>query len=444
MYHSVSMLLPDGRVLSAGGGRLAPAPDQLNMQMYSPGYLFKGSRPTITPAAGPDDSGSTMDLVTPQAADIAKVSLVSLGSITHTADWNQRFVDLSFTRTGNTLTVDAPANANIAPANYYMVFAVDSNGVPSVARIVQLRGRPGRDTAPPTGLDDRTARGRPHGRVALAADARGRRRGHRRPLRGRRRPRSVPRTPRALHGRGRPPRRANGAHAVRAVARDAAGNTTTSAPVASRSTTAPTPHASSLVGAWSFNQGTGTTAPDGSGRGNTGTLRADLDHGGQVRRCPHLRRRQRLGLVLDASSLDLGASMTLEAWVRPTASSGWRTVLLKETPTGLAYSLYSASNTNRPSAWLDGTSAIGSAAVPLNTWSHLSATYNGSRLRLYVNGVLRSDKATTTAVPASGNPLKIGGNAVWGEWFAGQIDEVRVYDRVLTAAEIAADMNAPQ
>jgi hypothetical protein len=136
--------------------------------------------------------------------------------------------------------------------------------------------------------------------------------------------------------------------------------------------------------------------------------------------------------------------MTLEAWVRPTASSGWRTVLLKETQTGLAYSLYSASGTNRPSAWINGTSSIGPAALPVGTWSHVSATYNGARLRLYVNGVLRTDRATTTPVPVSSSPLKIGGNSVWAEWFAGQIDEVRIYDRVLSAAEITADMNAPQ
>ena len=148
--------------------------------------------------------------------------------------------------------------------------------------------------------------------------------------------------------------------------------------------------------------------------------------------------------VPDSASLDLGPSMTLEAWVRPTASSGWRTVLLKETPTSLAYSLYSASSTNRPSAWIGDASSIGTAALAASTWSHVAATYDGSRLRLYVNGVLRTDKATTAPVAVSTGPLKIGGNAVWGEWFAGQIDEVRVYDRVLSATEITADMNAPQ
>ena len=148
--------------------------------------------------------------------------------------------------------------------------------------------------------------------------------------------------------------------------------------------------------------------------------------------------------IPDAPRLDLGKAMTLEAWVRPSASSSWRTVLLKETPGALAYSLYSASGTNRPSAWLDGTSSVGSTALTLNTWSHLSATYDGARLKVYVNGVLRADRATTVNVPVSAEPLKIGGNAVWGEYFAGQIDEIRIYARALTAAEITADMNAPQ
>lgn len=447
MYHSVSMLMPDGRVLSAGGGRLAPSPDQLNMQWYSPGYLFKGPRPTITSLPGQATIGSTMELVTPQAADIAKVSLVSLGSVTHTADWNQRFVDLPFTRDGNTLTVDTPANANIAPANYYMVFAVDSNGVPSMAKIIQLRdGAPVGDTTSPTVSMTAPAAGATvSGNVTLsatAADAVG--------VAGVRfevdgtavgaedttAPFSVSWSSTAV---------ANGTHSIRAVARDAAGNTSASPAVGVTVTNTTTPPPSGLVAAYSFNEGAGTTLTDGSGRGNSGTVVGPAwttagKYGGALTfdgTNDHV-------TVPDAPSLDLGSSMTLEAWVRPTASSGWRTILLKETPTSLAYSLYSASSTNRPSAWIDGASSIGTAALPTSTWSHLSATYNGSRLRLYVNGVLRKDVATTAPVPVSSGPLKIGGNAIWGEWFAGQVDEVRIYDRVLTAAEITADMNAPQ
>ena len=444
MYHSVSMLMPDGRVLSAGGGRLAPSPDQLNMQMFSPGYLFKGPRPTITSLPGQATIGSTMELVTPQAADIAKVSLVSLGSITHMADWNQRFVDLPFTRNGNTLVVDTPANANIAPANHYMVFAVDSAGVPSMAKIVQLRAETTTDdTAPTVTMTAPAAGATLTGSVTLTADASDDVgvAGVRFQVDG------VPvgaedtTAPYSLSWSSTSV--ANGSHAIRAVARDAAGNTQTSAAVTvsvDNPTTTP-----GLVAGYSFNAGSGTSFADGSGQGNTGTLQgATWTTSGKYGGALSFDGVNDLASVPDAPSLDLGTSLTLEAWVRPTASSGWRTVLLKETPSSLAYSLYSASGTNRPSAWIDGASSTGSAAIPLNTWSHVSATYNGTRLKVYVNGVQRADKAVTAAVPVSAGPLQIGGNTVWGEYFKGQIDEVRLYDRVLTASEIIADMQAPQ
>jgi hypothetical protein len=445
MYHSISMLMPDGRILSAGGGRLAPAPDQLNMQMYSPGYLFKGPRPTITSLPGQATIGSTMDLVTPQAADIAKVSLVSLGSITHTADWNQRFVDLPFTRNGDTLTVQAPASANIAPANYYMVFAVDSSGVPSTAKIVQLRTSvPAGDATPPTvSLTAPTGGMAVSGATTLSADASdnvgvagvqfevdgapvGAEDGTA--------PYSISWSSTSV---------ANGTHTIRALARDAAGNSTSSAAVSvTVNNTAPT---NGLVAAWSFNEASGSTVVDGSGNGNDGTLGGPVrTTAGKYGRALTFDGVNDSVTIPDAPRLDLGKAMTLEAWVRPSASSGWRTVLLKEAPGELAYSLYSASGTNRPSAWLDGTSSIGSTALALNTWSHLSATYDGARLKVYVNGVLRADRATTVNVPVTADPLKIGGNAVWGEYFAGQIDEVRIYSRALTATEITGDMNAPQ
>ena len=137
--------------------------------------------------------------------------------------------------------------------------------------------------------------------------------------------------------------------------------------------------------------------------------------------------------------------MTLEAWVKPTVGGGWQTVLMKETATGHTFALYADGTRRARRAPADGADIIsnGPAPLPLNTWTHLAVTYDGTTLRLFVNGVQTSNKATTGALVTSTRPLRIGGNAVWGEHFAGVIDEVRIYNRALTAAEIAADMTTP-
>jgi hypothetical protein len=149
--------------------------------------------------------------------------------------------------------------------------------------------------------------------------------------------------------------------------------------------------------------------------------------------------------VPDAASLDLTNAMTLEAWVRPSSNSGWQTALLKERGTaGHVYALY-ASNGATPITESYLTSYNGATApnpLALNTWTHLASTYDGTTLRLYVNGTQVATKAFSGAMAATASPLRIGGNAVWGEYFTGLIDEVRVYNRALSATEIGADMNA--
>jgi hypothetical protein len=137
--------------------------------------------------------------------------------------------------------------------------------------------------------------------------------------------------------------------------------------------------------------------------------------------------------------------MTLEAWVRPTSGTGWRTVLLKEAPNGLSYALYSANGASRPGVWTNGGGAdefvLGTGAVPSNAWTHVAATYDGSTLRFFVNGVQVASKSGISTVLASTGALKIGGNSVWGEYFRGLIDDVRIYNRALSLAEIQGDMN---
>jgi hypothetical protein len=83
------------------------------------------------------------------------------------------------------------------------------------------------------------------------------------------------------------------------------------------------------------------------------------------------------------------------------------------------------------------------SALPLNTWSHLAGTYDGATLRLYVNGALVASQAFTGAITTSPGALRLGGNSVWGEYFRGRLDEVRIYNRPLSQAEIQVDMNTP-
>lgn len=538
MYHSVSILLPDGRVLSSGGGRLSPASDQLNAQIYSPPYMFQGARPTITGAPTNIQHNATMDLTSPNAADVSKVTMSTLASVTHATDWNQHFMELPFTRNGDTITVTTPANANLAPDNHYMVFIVDSRGVPSEAKIVRL-GSP--DTTAPvvsniqstniasnsatitwttnetadtqieygtttsygssttldttlvtshsqqlTGLTtgtlyhyrvkSRDAAGNlatsgdmtftttipdtqapsitmtapangstVSGTITVTADA------------------SdnvgvagvqfkVDGTNVGSEDTGSPfstswstQSVSNGSHSLTAVARDAAGNVTTSSAV---TVTVNNTGGSGLVASYGFNEGSGSTVSDQSGNGNHGSIfQATWYTAGKFGKALAFDGTNDYVNVPDSNSLDLNR-FTLEAWVRPTANSGWRTVMLKENGSELAYALYARESTNRPSGWLrtnptsgSSKSVTGTSGLALNTWTHLATTYDGSNMRLYVNGVLVKTQATTGNLYTSTNPLKFGGNAIWGEYFAGQLDEIRVYNRALNQSEIQTDMN---
>jgi hypothetical protein len=209
-----------------------------------------------------------------------------------------------------------------------------------------------------------------------------------------------------------------------------------------------------LVAAFGFDAGTGTTAVDASGRGNTGTISgAAWTTSGKYGSALSFDGINDLVTVADANSLDLTSGMTLEAWIFPTAINGWETVILKEASNDLAYALYGDNNGNdaggprRPvvsirqgstTYWTSGT-----AQVALNQWTHIAATYDGAILRFYVNGTLASSQTRTGSMNVSSNPLRMGGNNIWGEWFNGRIDEVRIYSRALSAAELQTDMNTP-
>ena len=208
---------------------------------------------------------------------------------------------------------------------------------------------------------------------------------------------------------------------------------------------------SGLVAAYSFDEGAGSTAADSSGSGNNGTLvsGASWSTTAKFGAAANFDGSNDRIDVPDSNSLDLTSGMTLEAWVRPTANSSYRTVVLKEITAELSYSLYAADSdhSGRPSGWNRIASvsrfADGTGALPLNAYSHIAVTYNGASLVFYVNGVQTTSTAVTGSIQSSSLPLRIGGNAIWGEYFQGQIDEVRVYNRPLSQSEIQVDMVTP-
>jgi hypothetical protein len=146
LYHSSALLLPDGRLLSVGSGE-PPASgltDDYTAEIYSPPYLFApdGSaavRPTIAGAPDFVSYGQAFAVQTPDAARIVKATWIRLSSVTHAFNQNQRLNYLPVSAgSASSITLTAPSNANLAPPGDYMLFLIDSNGVPSVAKIIRI------------------------------------------------------------------------------------------------------------------------------------------------------------------------------------------------------------------------------------------------------------------------------------------------------------------
>lgn len=146
-YHSTSLLLPGGSVLTAGGGVPGPE-DNLNAEIYYPPYLFTrqadgsvgwASRPQIRTIAGSLAYGARFTLGLGDSRRLASLSLIRAGSVTHSYNSDQRRVPLSFTQRGNTVTATMPANANLLPPGSYLLSGVDRNGVPTPAQLVTVK-----------------------------------------------------------------------------------------------------------------------------------------------------------------------------------------------------------------------------------------------------------------------------------------------------------------
>jgi YVTN family beta-propeller protein len=142
LYHSMSLLLPDARVLVGGGG--APGPQaNMNMEVFLPPYLYdstgaRAMQPRLTSAPAAIDIGETFFVDYTDAASISRVTMIKTASVTHSWNMEQRFVELTFVRDGTRLRIQAPTKAADAPPGFWMLFALNENGVPSTAKIIKI------------------------------------------------------------------------------------------------------------------------------------------------------------------------------------------------------------------------------------------------------------------------------------------------------------------
>jgi hypothetical protein len=192
--------------------------------------------------------------------------------------------------------------------------------------------------------------------------------------------------------------------------------------------------------------GSGTTWTDLSGNGNTGTLTNgptyDSTNGGYI----VFDGTNDYVNIVDAAILDLTASITSEAWVFAVKSTGIQNVISKSSSIQNNGYIYPRTDNgwNNCSFYLNiGTWTTLSTAWPSrNAWHHTAATYDGNAMSIYINGNLVASKSQTGAISTNTNALSIGDQPGYSEYFGGNLSNLRLYNRALTAAEVKQNFNA--
>ncbi|MFN7875747.1 MAG: N,N-dimethylformamidase beta subunit family domain-containing protein [Pirellula sp.] len=208
-----------------------------------------------------------------------------------------------------------------------------------------------------------------------------------------------------------------------------------------------------LVAAYSFDEGTGSVLYDSSSGGNNGTISGAVFAPGFTGQALSFDGVNDLVTIADSNSLDVVNGLTLEAWVKPFSRAGYSSILLKEKGSnGLAYALYANDGSNSlPAGYINAKGrnnnysdfrVTSNSSLTLNAWTHLAVTYDKQFLKIYANGVFIGQTVVEGDVFESSGALQIGGNQVFSaEYFHGLIDEVRIYNRPLSNAEILYNMS---
>jgi glucose/arabinose dehydrogenase/chitodextrinase len=213
--------------------------------------------------------------------------------------------------------------------------------------------------------------------------------------------------------------------------------------------TAPPP--SGVAASWGFNEASGTTAADVSGNNNTATL-----VGGPTRVAGKYGNALSFDQVNDylsvpnSSSLNFsGNAATLSMWINPASISGDSVVLGKFWNANMSSPYYQYGlelGGGRPHFYVGTSTGLSGAAMDtalaLNQWTHLAVVFNGLTVQFYVNGTMVSSKSLSASITARGMALRMGADASTQQFYKGLLDNVRVYNRVLSGTEVTTDMNS--
>lgn len=443
VYHSTAVLLPDGRVLSAGHDN---GSYQTKAEIYSPPYLFRGPRPTIGAAPSSVGYGDGFTITTPDASSIARVALIRPGSVTHSLHQDQRHLDLSFTVTdGDTLSVTAPADSRAAPPGDYMLFLVSSSGVPSVAAWVEVTA--GSQPSPPTitgfvptsgdigtavdisgtnltGASAVTFNNAAASQFTVVSDT------------------SITATVPSGATTGR----------IRVTT---AGGSATSATDFTVTTPPPpvTPYRDAVmadgpIGYWRLAETVGNALDE------TGNAAGGRYNGGVTRGVPGaLASDANLAArfdgvddhvsVPDNGPMDVGDVFTYELWVKRGATQGVTQRLLHK---GTGPATLGFGTNNKVVLLPGGTGAIATAnsamAIIDQAWHHVVATKNGADVHIYVDGVDVTAPGTNTTMTTSTNAMNIGRATTNTAYAGADIDEVAIYPVALSSARVQAHYQA--